>query len=168
MKGTLYIVSTPLGNLEDITFRAVRILKEVDVIAAEDTRHTLKLLNHYGIARPLISYWGEREKVKAEEVIGKNIGDDLAEGKPTLPLIYAMRNGTPQQDAFIRRAIEDGGRDAINQVVEAIESTGAIAYTAGAAQRESEKAMAALEAIPSSPYKDAMYTLAAFAVQRNH
>lgn len=69
MKGTLYIVSTPIGNLEDITLRALRILKEVDVIAAEDTRHSLKLLSHYGISKPMISYWGEREKVKSEEIL---------------------------------------------------------------------------------------------------
>jgi octaprenyl-diphosphate synthase len=104
----------------------------------------------------------------AAEQLGKNIGDDLAEGKPTLPLICAMRQGAPEQTAFIRRAIEDGGRDHIAEVIQAIESTGAIAYTAGAARRESDLAMAALEAIPASPYKDALQVLAAFAVQRNH
>ena len=69
MKGTLYIVSTPIGNLEDITLRALRILREVDVIAAEDTRHSRKLLTHYGISKLLISYWGEREKVKSKEIL---------------------------------------------------------------------------------------------------
>ena len=68
MKGTLYIVSTPIGNLEDITLRALRVLKEADVIAAEDTRHSLKLLSHYGISKPMISYYKEREKIRAEEL----------------------------------------------------------------------------------------------------
>jgi 16S rRNA (cytidine1402-2'-O)-methyltransferase len=69
VKGTLYIVSTPIGNLEDITVRALRVLREVDVIAAEDTRHSLKLLNHYGIAKPLISYWSGKEKARAEAIL---------------------------------------------------------------------------------------------------
>jgi 16S rRNA (cytidine1402-2'-O)-methyltransferase len=62
-------VSTPIGNLEDITLRALRVLKEADVIAAEDTRHTLKLLNHFGISKPMVSYWGEKEKTKADKVM---------------------------------------------------------------------------------------------------
>jgi 16S rRNA (cytidine1402-2'-O)-methyltransferase len=71
MKGALYIVSTPIGNLEDITLRALKVLREVDVVAAEDTRHSLKLLNHYGIAKPLLSYWGEREKGKSEDILSR-------------------------------------------------------------------------------------------------
>lgn len=71
MKGTLYIVSTPIGNLEDITLRALRVLKEVDIVAAEDTRRSSKLLNHYGISKPMMSYWGEKEKVKSAEVLSK-------------------------------------------------------------------------------------------------
>jgi 16S rRNA (cytidine1402-2'-O)-methyltransferase len=103
-KGTLYIVSTPIGNLEDITLRALRILKEVDVIAAEDTRHSLKLLSHYGISKPLISYWGEKEKVKAEETVSRlNAGQSIA---------LISDAGTPGISdpgvVLIKKAIEEG------------------------------------------------------------
>jgi octaprenyl-diphosphate synthase len=100
--------------------------------------------------------------------IGKNIGDDLAEGKPTLPLIYAMRNGTTEQVKAIRRAIENGGRSHIQAVLEAIESTNAIAYTAEAAQREADTAIEALAELPASPYKEALYGLAEFSVSRSY
>lgn len=69
--GTLYIVATPIGNLDDITLRAIKILKEADIIAAEDTRHTLKLLNHLEISKPLISYHRHNEDTKSEVLIEK-------------------------------------------------------------------------------------------------
>ncbi len=69
MEGTLYIVATPIGNLEDVTLRALRILKEVDLIAAEDTRHTKKLLTHYGIQKPLTSYHEHNENTKSSQLI---------------------------------------------------------------------------------------------------
>ena len=79
MKGTLYIVSTPIGNLEDITLRAVRILKEVDFIAAEDTRHTGLLLRHFGIQKPLTSYFEGNELKKKEWILSRlNQGDRIA------------------------------------------------------------------------------------------
>ena len=79
MKGKLYIVATPIGNLEDITFRALKILKEVDVIAAEDTRQTLKLLNHYEITKHLISYHRHNEETKSDYLIEKlKNGENIA------------------------------------------------------------------------------------------
>lgn len=69
MAGILYIVATPIGNLEDLTFRALRILKEADLIAAEDTRHSRKLLDHYGIKTPLTSYYEHNEKSKAPKLV---------------------------------------------------------------------------------------------------
>ena len=79
MNGKIYLVATPIGNLEDITFRAINILKEVDLIAAEDTRHTLKLLNYYEISKPLISYHRHNEDIKTDFLIEKALnGENIA------------------------------------------------------------------------------------------
>lgn len=86
-QGTLYIVATPIGNLEDITFRAVRILKEADLIAAEDTRHSRKLLSHFGISRPLTSYFDHNKELKGSYLLEK-----LAEG---LSVALISDAGTP-------------------------------------------------------------------------
>ncbi len=102
------------------------------------------------------------------EDMGKNIGDDLAEGKPTLPLIHAMRHGSQEQIRAIRSAIENGGLDQIDTVLEAIESTQAIAYTAQAAQDEADLAIEALAELPASPYREALYGLAEFSVNRSY
>lgn len=87
MPGTLYIVGTPIGNLEDITYRAVRVLKEAGLIACEDTRQTRKLLDHYGISRPLISYHEHNEQARAAELIdrlrqGENVAVVTDAGMP--------------------------------------------------------------------------------------
>ena len=104
MEGTLYIVSTPIGNLEDITLRALKVLKEVDVIAAEDTRHSLKLLNHYGISRHLMSYWGEREKEKSEEILSR-----LHAGQSVALISDAGTPGISDPGGvLIRKAVEGG------------------------------------------------------------
>jgi 16S rRNA (cytidine1402-2'-O)-methyltransferase len=77
--GTLYVVATPIGNLEDITYRAVRLLGEVDLIAAEDTRHTRKLLSHLGLSKPLVSYYKDREASRSEKIMDTlRAGRDVA------------------------------------------------------------------------------------------
>ncbi|MEX1200323.1 MAG: octaprenyl diphosphate synthase [Methylophaga sp.] len=100
------------------------------------------------------------------DTLGKNIGDDLAEGKPTLPLIYAMRHGDKDQSALIREAIENGERNRIDDIIAIIQSTGAIDYTAQTAREEADAAKSALQRLPDSEYKTALLSLADFAVSR--
>jgi octaprenyl-diphosphate synthase len=95
---------------------------------------------------------------------GKNLGDDLAEGKPTLPLIHALRHGDKSQQAAIRLAIENGGLAQLEPIVAAIESTGGLEYAARLAQGESERALKALDALPDTPYRSGLAALARFAV----
>jgi len=98
---------------------------------------------------------------------GKNLGDDLAEGKPTLPLIHALRHATPVQQALIRQAIEFGGLKYLDEITAMIESTGGLTYTTKLAEDEALRASAALEGLPGSLYKEALLSLARFAVIRN-
>src|SRR5690349_23081218 len=97
---------------------------------------------------------------------GKNLGDDLAEGKPTLPLLHALRHGNDEQRALIRLAIEQGGLAQLGPIVEAIEATGGLDYAVSFARRETTQAIAALEGIPESPYSRALISLARFALDR--
>jgi octaprenyl-diphosphate synthase len=101
-------------------------------------------------------------------VIGKNVGDDLAEGKPTLPLIYAIEHGTSEQVARVRRAIELGGRDGLTDVIDAIRATGALDYAGEQARAESRMACDALARLPDSKYRDFLLQLADFAVTRTY
>jgi len=102
------------------------------------------------------------------EEIGKNVGDDLAEGKPTLPLIYALKHGTPAQQQILREAIAQGGKEFIKEVIAAIESTDAMGYTTRTAKKEADMAIAALTGLPPSPYTDALLGLANFSINRSY
>jgi len=121
---------------------------------------------HVGTAFQLIDdvldYSGDLHKT------GKNLGDDLNEGKPTLPLIYAMRKGSPAQAQTVRHAIEQGGRDDFEAVLAAITQTGALDYAREQAGREAAAACAAIEHLPNSKYRDSLLQLADFAVNRKH
>ena len=99
---------------------------------------------------------------------GKHLGDDLAEGKPTLPLIHVMQQGTPEQAATVRNAIENGGRDDFAAVLAAIQATGALEVTRRHAQAEAQRAIEALSALPPSIFKDSLLQLSDFAVRRNY
>jgi octaprenyl-diphosphate synthase len=98
--------------------------------------------------------------------IGKSLGDDLAEGKPTLPLIRAMASGSAADSEAVRRAIVDGGRDAFPRVLEAVRATGALDYAREVAVREAEAARRALDALPASKHRDCLLELASFSVTR--
>lgn len=122
----------------------------------------LHLGNAFQIMDDMLDYMADPEE------LGKNLGDDLAEGKPTLPLIHAMANGTQEQSDFIKETIKNGNRDAYLDVLSIIQSTGSLDYTAKFADKEAERAIEALSILPDSKYKDAMEQLALFSIQRSY
>jgi len=100
--------------------------------------------------------------------MGKNVGDDLAEGKPTLPLLYAMQHGNAEQKAMIREAIEKAnGMKKLDQILDAMKQTGSLEYTTELAYKEADKAIAELSVVPDSDYKEALIALAHLAVKRS-
>ncbi|MEH6564196.1 MAG: octaprenyl diphosphate synthase [Halopseudomonas sp.] len=133
---------------------------------AEQTEALRQYGNALGIAfqlmDDLLDYSGDAEEM------GKNVGDDLAEGKPTLPLIYTMRHGTPEQAQLVRKAIQQGGSDQIGPIREAVSASGALDYTARLAREQADEAVRLLQTLPASDHRDALEQLARFAVDRNH
>ena len=125
-------------------------------------RYGMHLGNAFQLVDDLLDYHGDTS------LIGKNVGDDLADGKTTLPLIHAIRNGSDEQAGLIRRAIREGDNSRIAEIVHAIESTGAMEYTSALAKRESRAAVEALETLPQTPFREAMIDLAGFAVARTY
>ncbi len=124
-------------------------------------RYGMHLGTAFQLIDDVLDYSGEAAET------GKNLGDDLAEGKPTLPLLYAMKHGTPDQTASIRHAIEHSGLTEFQNVLTAIRDTHALQYTREQAQREVETANAAISLLPDSKYKTALLQLSAFAVDRS-
>jgi octaprenyl-diphosphate synthase len=121
---------------------------------------------HLGTAFQLIDDILDYNVSNAE--IGKNIGDDLAGGKPTLPLIYAIHHSSPEEAKLIREAILEGGRENLGVLIKIIEKTGAIAYIKRLAKREADLAITALNVLPQSSYKEALIGLAKFSVNRTY
>ncbi|MDD2722532.1 MAG: octaprenyl diphosphate synthase [Methylovulum sp.] len=145
---------------------ATRLGAVIAGVPADMEENLAQYGQHLGIAFQLID---DALDYKAnQDDLGKNLGDDLAEGKPTLPLIYAIQNGSESEAAIIIEAIKNGDREAFNQVYAIVQSTQAIIYTEQRADEEARKAINALACLPESEYKDALILLAKFSVQRNY
>jgi octaprenyl-diphosphate synthase len=164
--------TTEARYIEVIHYKTAKLFESASQLGAvvaqqdETTEQAMaKFGMHLGTAFQLID--DVLDYSASSEDMGKNVGDDLAEGKPTLPLIYAMAHGTEVQAALIREAIEQGGLDQIEAITQAIETTGALDYTRNIAKNEAEQAIAQLANIPDSDYKEALITLANFSVERS-
>lgn len=139
------------------------------VLSKASTEHSEQLRrygHHLGMAFQLVDdlldYRGDSEQM------GKNVGDDLAEGKPTLPLIYCMQHGTENQAELVRQAILTGGLEQIEAIQTAVNDSGALDYTAQCAQQEADHAIACLQTLPESPYRTALTELARFSIARSY
>jgi octaprenyl-diphosphate synthase len=158
----------------DVIYRKTAKLFEAGVqigaILADQTRAVEDALCEYGrevgLAFQLVDDALDYDASQGE--LGKTLGDDLAEGKPTLPLIHALRRGSPREQLLIRRAIEQGGREDMERIHAAILSTGALGYTLSRARDSADRAIAALDQVPDSTCKDALVRLARFAVERRY
>jgi octaprenyl-diphosphate synthase len=135
--------------------------------ANEKTEHALRDYGlHLGIAFQMVD--DQLDYLGTPEELGKNIGDDLAEGKVTLPLIVAMRNGQPDQKAFVENAIRNGGVENLPEMIRLVKATDALKYTSEQANTERCEAMACLNNVADSEFKDSMSTLVNFVVDRHH
>ena len=163
IKDYLQVIRYKTAKLFEAAARLGAILGEADPVL-EDNLASFGM--HIGTAFQLID---DVLDYSADEVVtGKHLGDDLAEGKPTLPLIHVMQHGTASQAELVRKAIESGGREAFPQVLEAIQQTHALEETRKYAREEVRQAIAALDLLPSSVFKSALLELSAFAVERDH
>jgi octaprenyl-diphosphate synthase len=159
--------------LKVIRFKTARLFEAAAQLGAivagatpEEERGLVAYGMHLGTAFQLVDDVLDYSADETET--GKHLGDDLAEGKPTLPLIHVMQHGAPEAAAAVRRAIETGGRDDFPAVLAAIRATDALAHTRHVAQMEAEQAKTAISPLPDSQYKKALLELAAFAADRTH
>lgn len=157
----LRVIYCKTAKLFEAAMRLGAILAQVDSTSEEAVaKYGMHLGTAFQLVDDTLDYSGN------EQETGKNLGDDLSEGKPTLPLIYAMQHGNPSQAATIRLAIEEGNINDFTKVLQIIKQTGALEYTREQAQKESDAACAALSALPDTTYKHSLLQLAHFAATR--
>ena len=166
--------TTEASYMQVIYSKTAKLFEAATGLAAiitEQDNSVLDALNLYGmhlgtafqLVDDVLDYNADADQ------LGKNIGDDLAEGKPTLPLIYAMKHGSDQQRVLIRDAIEHcNGMDNLEAILTALKQTNALEFTMQKAQQEADKAIACLDFLAESQYKQALISLARIAVERNH
>lgn len=152
------------------TAKLFEVATQTGAALSTQTSDHLKIMQHYGmqlgIAYQLIDDALDYQSSTAD--MGKNMGNDLTEGKPTLPLIYALQNSSKSAVKLIRHAIKKGCCKNLDSILGIIETTGAIEYTANVAKRYAREANTALAHIPDSPYRQALHDLTHFVVERNH
>lgn len=157
----LQVVRYKTAKLFEASARLGAILGGADCALEEKlAAYGMHLGTAFQIADDVLDYSGQ------EEELGKSLGDDLAEGKPTLPLIHVMHNGTSEQAAVVRHALEHGGREAFPEVIRAVRETGALDAALEVARGEVALASEALASLPHGQYRDALLQLATFTVTR--
>ena len=157
----LRVIYCKTAKLFEAAMRLGALLAKVDQASEQAVaQYGVHLGTAFQLIDDVLDYSGDAQE------IGKNLGDDLAEGKPTLPLIYAMQHGSPAQAALVRSAIEQGDIALFDQVLQVVQQTGALEYTRQQAQREADAACAVLAVLPATPYKKSLLELAEFAAAR--
>lgn len=157
----LRVIYCKTAKLFEAAMRLGAIVAQVDSATEEAVaKYGMHLGTAFQLVDDTLDYSGD------EQATGKNLGDDLSEGKPTLPLIYAMQHGDASQSATVKLAIEQGNIGGFAEVLQVIKQTGALEYTRQQAQRESDAACAALSTLPDTAYKQSLLQLADFAATR--
>jgi octaprenyl-diphosphate synthase len=161
--GYLRVIRSKTAKLFEASTRLAAIMangsSELEKVCAE---YGQALGTAFQVVDDVLDYDGDASE------LGKNLGDDLREGKNTLPLIIAMQRGTPAQSELIKHAIENGDITTLADIVAIVKSTGALEATRAAANTEAQRAIAALEHLPVTPYREALHTLAAQLLDRRH
>ena len=159
----LQVIRFKTAKLFEAAARLGAILGGADAELEEGfARYGMHLGTAFQLIDDVLDYSGQ------EAETGKHLGDDLAEGKPTLPLIHVMKHGTPEQSACVRKAIVEGGREVFAEVLAAVRTSGALEAARKQAQAEAAAAVAAIEALPASIYRNALIELPAFSVSRHY
>ncbi len=159
----LHVIHCKTAKLFEAAMRLGAILSGTDAaIEQAAAKYGMHLGTAFQLVDDVLDYSGD------EHETGKNLGDDLAEGKPTLPLIYAMQHGNAGQAGLVREVIESGDMSRFAEVLDVIKQTGALEYTLQQAQRESQAACAVLSVLPDSDYRQSLLQLADFAASRQY